>query len=90
MFNNVIIEVTVLQQGNLLTDKTEIVLIGGSVKKSNIFKTNTISFENIDIGGLDQQFIEIFTRVFSTRMIPDKTFKKLGICHVKGVLLYGP
>jgi vesicle-fusing ATPase len=36
------------------------------------------------------QFGEIFRRAFSTRMFPAAVIERMGIKHVKGVLLYGP
>ena len=42
------------------------------------------------IGGLDKQFEIIFRRAFSSRLIPDKVLKNLGINHVRGIMLYGP
>ncbi|KAL0231822.1 hypothetical protein GEMRC1_011226 [Eukaryota sp. GEM-RC1] len=39
---------------------------------------------------MESQFNEIFTRAFVRRMLPSETMKKLGLQHVKGILLYGP
>ncbi|KAI9439382.1 AAA-domain-containing protein [Lactarius psammicola] len=47
-------------------------------------------FEDIGIGGLDREFKAIFRRVFASRMFPPALVEKLGIQHVKGILLHGP
>ncbi len=39
------------------------------------------------IGGLDKQFGDIFRRAFASRTFPASLTKKLGIHHVKGILL---
>ena len=48
------------------------------------------SFEKYGVGGLDDEFLTIFRRVFASRMVDAEVVKKLGMKHVKGVLLYGP
>ena len=55
----------------------------------NIFKPDW-KFENMGIGGLDKEFEEIFRRAFSSRLYPPKWIEKMGVQHVKGLLLYGP
>jgi vesicle-fusing ATPase len=47
-------------------------------------------FENMGIGGLDSEFSTIFRRAFASRVFPPGLIDKLGIAHVKGILLYGP
>lgn len=47
-------------------------------------------FENMGIGGLDSEFSTIFRRAFASRIFPPGLVEKLGIQHVKGMLLYGP
>lgn len=47
-------------------------------------------FENMGIGGLDKEFSAIFRRAFASRIFPPGLIEKLGISHVKGILLYGP
>ena len=48
------------------------------------------SFERYGVGGLDAEFLTIFRRVFASRMVPPEMVAKLGMRHVKGMLLYGP
>ncbi|KAF2711794.1 AAA-domain-containing protein [Pleomassaria siparia CBS 279.74] len=47
-------------------------------------------FEDMGIGGLDKEFSSIFRRAFASRVLPPGIIQKLGIQHVKGILLYGP
>ena len=47
-------------------------------------------FEDMGIGGLDTEFSTIFRRAFASRIFPPGLVDKLGISHVKGMLLYGP
>lgn len=47
-------------------------------------------FEDMGIGGLDTEFGQIFRRAFASRIFPSTLVQKLGIQHVKGILLYGP
>lgn len=47
-------------------------------------------FEDMGIGGLDSEFSTIFRRAFASRIFPPGLVEKLGIQHVKGMLLYGP
>jgi vesicle-fusing ATPase len=62
-------------------------LKGGMTKKLE-FKSN-FNFEEMGIGGLDHQFTSMFRKAFSTRMFPG-VVSKMGINHVRGMLLYGP
>lgn len=47
-------------------------------------------FEDMGIGGLDNEFSAIFRRAFASRIFPPGLVERLGIQHVKGILLYGP
>lgn len=57
---------------------------------TQIFKPSSINFEELGIGGLDRQFANIFRRAFASRVFPPSVVERLGIRHVKGVLLHGP
>ena len=48
------------------------------------------NLENLGIGGLRAEFGQVFRRAFASRMLKPSFIKKLGLKHVKGVLLYGP
>ncbi|RKP08948.1 P-loop containing nucleoside triphosphate hydrolase protein, partial [Thamnocephalis sphaerospora] len=47
-------------------------------------------FEDMGIGGLDNEFSAIFRRAFASRIFPPSLVEKLGIPHVKGIILFGP
>ncbi|ORC89009.1 vesicle-fusing ATPase [Trypanosoma theileri] len=48
------------------------------------------NLETLGIGGLRNEFAQVFRRAFASRLFPASYVKKLGVKHVKGVLLYGP
>ena len=56
---------------------------------TNIIK-HDFNFESMGIGGLDNEFAQIFRRAFASRIFPPGLIEKMGIQHVKGILLYGP
>ncbi len=64
----------------------------GSSKRvaSNAIITPDFRFESMGIGGLDNEFAQIFRRAFASRIFPPGLVDKLGIQHVKGILLFGP
>jgi vesicle-fusing ATPase len=70
--------------GSLLT-----ITGGGPSGGNQLFKADW-KFENMGIGGLDKEFGDIFRRAFASRIFPASVVQKLGIQHVKGILLYGP
>ncbi|KAG0570681.1 hypothetical protein KC19_6G180100 [Ceratodon purpureus] len=57
---------------------------------TNLFKTKDFNFQKLGIGGLDDEFSDIFRRAFASRVFPPHVIEKLGIPHVKGILLFGP
>lgn len=61
-----------------------------SVMATQLFKHKEFNFEMLGIGGLDDQFEQIFRRAFASRVFPPSVVERLGIRHVRGVLLYGP
>lgn len=56
---------------------------------TNIIKQD-FNFESMGIGGLDNEFAMIFRRAFASRIFPPGLIEKMGIQHVKGILLFGP
>jgi vesicle-fusing ATPase len=50
----------------------------------------TFKFEDLGIGGLDAEFSAIFRRAFASRIFPPSLVEKMGIQHVRGILLFGP
>ncbi|WOL11103.1 vesicle-fusing ATPase [Canna indica] len=57
---------------------------------SKIFRHKEFNLQKLGIGGLSAEFTEIFRRAFASRVFPAHVVNKLGIKHVKGMLLYGP
>ncbi|KAJ8431942.1 hypothetical protein Cgig2_000001 [Carnegiea gigantea] len=57
---------------------------------SNIFRQKEFNLKALGIGGLSAEFADIFRRAFASRVFPPHVTSKLGIKHVKGMLLYGP
>ncbi|KAH9023079.1 AAA-domain-containing protein [Lactarius pseudohatsudake] len=85
----------------IVMEKTEVtfmkdpqskIRIKSSVKKAapNAVIAPNFKFEDMGIGGLDQEFSAIFRRAFASRVFPPGLVEKLGIQHVKGILLHGP
>lgn len=64
-------------------------ILSGAVLKRELFQDN-YKFEEIGIGGMNKELVNIFRRALSSRAVNQKTIDNLGIKHVKGVLLYGP
>lgn len=65
----------------------------GSIKTTsnqNAIVKPDFKFEDMGIGGLDEEFSAIFRRAFASRIFPASLVEKLGIQHVRGVLLFGP
>lgn len=62
---------------------------GGDNRPKEVFRSD-FNFEKMGIGGLDKEFSDIFRRAFASRVFPPAVIQKLGISHVKGMLLYGP
>lgn len=53
-------------------------------------KILNVDFKKMGIGGLDNEFAQIFRRSFLSRILPDDLSTTLDLKHTKGVLLYGP
>lgn len=79
----------------LINNNTEIILNHNpnikASKKSMFSKLGpNFDFQSLGIGGLDEEFKQLFRRAFSSRMYPNWVIKQLGIKYVKGILLHGP
>jgi len=59
-------------------------------KARDIFIGGEQSFEKLGIGGLAKQLSQIFRRAFASRIYPPEVIAKMGINHVRGIILYGP
>lgn len=73
-------------------DAASPIKLKGSARRpaANSIIAPDFKFENMGIGGLDTEFSSIFRRAFASRIFPPGLIEKLGIQHVKGILLYGP
>ncbi|KAM0330577.1 hypothetical protein ACHAQA_003525 [Verticillium albo-atrum] len=56
----------------------------------NPILAKNFNFEDLGIGGLDDQFANISRRAFSSRLFSPELIDKMGVKHVKGLLLFGP
>ncbi|KAJ4455165.1 putative Vesicle-fusing ATPase [Paratrimastix pyriformis] len=61
----------------------------GAGSRETIIKEG-FKFENMGIGGLDNEFATILRRAFASRYYPAELVARMGIKHVRGILLYGP
>ncbi|KAH7887364.1 P-loop containing nucleoside triphosphate hydrolase protein [Phlebopus sp. FC_14] len=79
-------DVTIVKAGDALMK------IKASKKRAaaNAIIAPNFKFEDMGIGGLDEEFAQIFRRAFASRVFPPALVEKLGIQHVKGILLHGP
>ena len=59
------------------------------LKEKSIFREK-FNFEEMGIGGLDQEFADIFRIAFASRRYPSSYLAQFNIKHVKGMLFYGP
>ncbi|KAI0040942.1 AAA-domain-containing protein [Auriscalpium vulgare] len=77
---------------SFLKDPKSPIKIKSSAKKAapNAILAPNFKFEDMGIGGLDSEFSAIFRRAFASRVFPPGLVEKLGIQHVKGILLHGP
>ncbi|KAJ9149922.1 Vesicular-fusion protein sec18 [Pleurostoma richardsiae] len=65
-------------------------LTGSRMQRSDPIFRPDFKYEDMGIGGLDEEFATIFRRAFASRVFPQEVVNQLGIMHVKGLLLYGP
>ena len=79
-------------QINFFKDPKTSIQLKASIRRpnANAIIAPDFKFESMGIGGLDAEFSTIFRRAFASRIFPPGLADKLGIHHVKGILLYGP
>jgi vesicle-fusing ATPase len=79
-------------QVNLYKSQDAKIKFKASAKRAptNAILQPNFKFEDMGIGGLDTEFSAIFRRAFASRIFPPALVDKLGIQHVKGILLFGP
>ena len=80
------------ERGKMLTMNSVIELVSADqnleIDQSAVFKN--WNFQELGIGGLNKEFNDLFRRAFASRLYPQSLVEKLGIRHVKGILLHGP
>ncbi|EDO16659.1 hypothetical protein Kpol_1052p6 [Vanderwaltozyma polyspora DSM 70294] len=93
---------TGIETKGILTKQTQLNFFKGRDGLVNLKSNNSLrprsdavirsdfKFEDLGVGGLDKEFTKIFRRAFASRIFPPAVIEKLGISHVKGLLLYGP
>lgn len=76
----------------MVCNNAEIIIVDDNNTNINYSAINlsSVDYENIGVGGLQKEFTELIKSIFITRIIPDNIFKKMGIKHTKGAILYGP
>ena len=93
-----ILHVSSTTSGGLFTKDTKVTIISDELSlgvatskllNRDLFR-NDFNFEELGIGGLNSELMAIFRRALSTRAVKPELCRKLGVKHVKGVLLYGP
>ena len=73
-----------------LSSESSNLKISSKVMKAKALTKFGFNFNEMGVGGLDQEISNIFRRAFTTRLYPSAYLEKYGIHHVKGILLYGP
>lgn len=71
------------------TKEDSSIFLHGHDQVKTIFNP-TFDFSKMGVGGLDEEFNTIFRRVFASRVLPLDVVEKMGIKHVKGILMHGP
>jgi vesicle-fusing ATPase len=69
---------------------SNIKLKGSTAAAPNALIKPNFNFADLGIGGLDDEFSNIFRRAFVSRIFPPSIVERMGIQHVKGILLFGP
>jgi vesicle-fusing ATPase len=62
---------------------------GSATRKPHLFGKG-FNFAALGIGGLDAEFQDIFRKAFASRLLPAGVVEKMGLNHVRGMLLFGP
>lgn len=85
------------QPHGVLQDSTDISISSTSTRvnitnniSENLLLDPNFSFDHLGIGGLKKEFEQMFRRAFVQRLFDPAVMKKMGIPHVKGIMLHGP
>ena len=78
----------------VITEKTKVEMKSEAIKlvgkTAQLALSHDFDFRELGIGGLQKEFGQMFRRAFIQRTYPPEFIKKLGIPHIKGIMLYGP
>jgi SpoVK/Ycf46/Vps4 family AAA+-type ATPase len=74
---------------NLVPADVHLNLVSPKLLKRDLFRDD-YNFEEIGIGGLNMELVQVFRQALATRAVKPELADKLGVKHVKGILLYGP
>ena len=75
---------------SIIISESQLQLSGRAVSAAANIVNPDFDFSKVGIGGLDDEFKEIFRRAFASRIFPPDIVAKMGGKHVRGILLYGP
>ena len=74
----------------LISDNNSTLKIISKVMKTKALTKFGFNFNEMGVGGLDEEISTIFRRAFTSRLFPSAYLEQYGMHHVKGMLLYGP
>jgi vesicle-fusing ATPase len=84
----ILVEASRVIAGKGSNSSVNLVNVQKSSTSSKMFRPD-FSFSKMGIGGLDSELGDIFRRAFASRVYPASVLQKMGLMHVRGVLLYG-
>jgi len=84
-----ILQITTIEWKKATGTASITLLNGTSLERNDSLFRSDFNFEQLGIGGLDEQFKKMFRTAFASRIFPGLV-KQLGINHIRGILLYGP
>jgi vesicle-fusing ATPase len=79
-----------------IDDETAIFVSGKGIKDISGNGGNGIdislntNYEKLGVGGMNKEFITIFRRAFISRVMPRDIIEKLGVKHIRGMIMFGP
>lgn len=83
-------DVARLAKDTIVRFESRCVNLSGKCRQNTCLINPQWNFDEMGIGGLDEQFSSIFRRAFTSRIFPPDVVEQLGMKHCRGMLLYGP
>ena len=94
-YNGITYKIKIMDQNNkygMMGKETEIIVTSDTVKivaeKKKLLKID-FDVNKMGIGGLNKEMETLFRRAFSLRLLSEETLTKMGVQHIKGIILYG-